>query len=115
MMDGNRARAERNPVASSTPRTEDPRIARSRALILDAAADAFIERGFDRANVDDIASRAGVAKRTVYNIYGDKEALFRATIQRSIDVAESFTSALADAAGSIPDPESDLPALAEQL
>ena len=75
----------------------------------------FVERGFDRASVDDIALRAGVAKRTVYNIYGDKEALFRATILRAIDVAEAFTAALADAAGSISDPETDLPELAEQL
>jgi TetR/AcrR family transcriptional repressor of mexJK operon len=102
-------------MASNTVKAEDPRIGRSRTLILDAAMETFVERGFDRASVDDIAARAGVAKRTVYNIYGDKEALFRATIQRAIDVAESFTAALAEAAGSIDDPATELPELAERL
>lgn len=94
---------------------EDPRITRSRSLILDAATDAFLEFGYDGTSVDDVADRAGVAKRTVYNIYGDKEALFRATLARSLAIAERFSGALADAATHLSDVDRDLPALAERL
>lgn len=95
--------------------TEDPRITRSRSLILDASAAAFLQLGYEGTSVDDVAHRAGVAKRTVYNIYGDKEALFRATISRSIVIAERFAAALADASSRIEDVGKDLPALAVRL
>ena len=48
--------------------------------IIHAAREAFLENGLDAANMDDIALRAQVSKRTVYNRFGSKEALFEATI-----------------------------------
>ncbi|MEU7817903.1 TetR/AcrR family transcriptional regulator [Pseudonocardia sp. NPDC049154] len=74
---------------------EDPRVTRSRALILAAAHDHFVAHGYVGANVDLIAAEAGVAKRTVYNIYGGKEALFRAVVEESITIAERFSRELA--------------------
>lgn len=94
---------------------EDPRVVRSRAAILDAAGDAFLLHGYDGTSVDDIAERAAVAKRTVYNIYGDKEALFRATLARSIEVAEHFAGLVADSIAQLDDIEVDLPKLAVRL
>src|ERR1043165_5259685 len=70
---------------------EDPRITRSRALIMDAAARVFLERGYPGTSVDDIAAEAGVSKRTVYNVFDDKEQLFRAIIGRAIETAERFS------------------------
>jgi AcrR family transcriptional regulator len=53
--------------------------------ILDAAAEAFSERGLE-APVEEIARRAGVSKQTVYNHYGSKEDLLRALFDRRREV-----------------------------
>ena len=68
----------------------DPRVARSRELILDAALGYFLEHGYLAATVDAIAVEAGVAKRTVYNLFGSKDELFRAVIGRATSIAETF-------------------------
>ena len=82
---------------------EDPRITRSRALIMSAAARVFLLRGYPGTSVDDIAVEAGVSKRTVYNVFDDKEQLFRAIIGDAIATAERFSAELvattAEAAG----------------
>lgn len=76
------------------PRPADPRVLRSRALILDAAAARFVAHGYVATNVEDVAADAGVAKRTVFNVFGDKEALFREVLTRSIDTAQAFAARL---------------------
>jgi AcrR family transcriptional regulator len=53
-----------------------------RRQILDAAAAVFTERGFQRATMREIATRAGVATGTIYNHFDDKEALLRALMYR---------------------------------
>ncbi|GAA1864454.1 TetR/AcrR family transcriptional regulator [Pseudonocardia ailaonensis] len=79
--------------------SEDPRVGRSRAIILAAAHEHFVRHGYLGANVDTIAAEAGVSKRTVYNIYGDKESLFRAVLERAFEISERFTRELADGMG----------------
>lgn len=49
--------------------------------IIDAALAEFRDSGFAGASMDRIAARANVSKRTVYNHFESKEALFRAIIQ----------------------------------
>lgn len=44
--------------------------------ILEAAAVVFLREGFERASVDVIAAEANVSKRTIYNHFADKRALF---------------------------------------
>jgi len=51
------------------------------AAILDAAAHEFREAGFVATSMDRIAERAGVSKRTVYNHFASKEALFEAILE----------------------------------
>jgi hypothetical protein len=48
--------------------------------LLDAAAAAFVEHGFHRAQMDDVAERLGVSKGTIYRTVDSKDALFAATI-----------------------------------
>lgn len=48
--------------------------------ILDAAVDEFRESGFVCTSMDRIAERAGVSKRTVYNHFESKNALFSAIL-----------------------------------
>ncbi|MFF3249252.1 TetR/AcrR family transcriptional regulator [Streptomyces sp. NPDC002870] len=60
--------------------TQKPRSASSQK-ILRASKDLFLESGYDGVNLDLIAKRAGVARQTVYNLFGSKEAVFRATME----------------------------------
>lgn len=53
-----------------------------RAEILDAAAEMFLDKGFDQTAMDAVAARAGVSKATVYAHYRDKTGLFEAVIER---------------------------------
>jgi AcrR family transcriptional regulator len=68
----------------------DPRPARSRALILDAALGHFLAHGYLASTVEGIAMDAGVAKRTVYNLFPAKDELFRAVIRRATETSERF-------------------------
>ena len=53
-----------------------------RESILNAATDAFIEFGFERASMDLIAQRANSSKRTVYNHFSSKESLIEEAFNR---------------------------------
>lgn len=55
----------------------------TRESLLNAAAEAFMEKGY-RANIDDIALRAGVVKQTLYNHFPSKDILFAEVIRTSI-------------------------------
>jgi AcrR family transcriptional regulator len=69
------------PVASPTPRRRRATGARerkrqeTRARIVDAAAELFAQRGFDAVSVMEIAQRAGVVEKTVFNHFPVKEGL----------------------------------------
>jgi AcrR family transcriptional regulator len=49
---------------------------------LDAATDAFIEKGYRRASLSGIVRRAGGSMSTLYRVFGDKEGLAHAIIER---------------------------------
>ncbi len=53
--------------------------------LLDTALDLFLQQGFERTTIEAITAAVGMAKRTVYARYGDKETLFRTALQRAID------------------------------
>ena len=97
------------------PASEDPRAARSRAHVLDAARRVFLDEGYDQTSLDRVAAEAGVVKRTIYNLYGSKEALFRATILSAIGVADEFARFLASDVRRVDDPSRELPAIAVRL
>jgi AcrR family transcriptional regulator len=63
------ARSRRGPGKRELKRQE------TRARIVDAAADLFAERGFDAVSVMEIAKRAGVVEKTVFNHFPVKEGL----------------------------------------
>lgn len=54
--------------------------AATRAVILAAARELFAERGYERATVRDIATRAGVNQALLFRYFGTKDELFRATM-----------------------------------
>jgi TetR/AcrR family transcriptional regulator of autoinduction and epiphytic fitness len=61
---------------------------KKRTAILNAAVQAFVNEGYDNSSMDRIAEMAGASKRTVYNHFPGKEALFREVLNRFM--AEAF-------------------------
>lgn len=51
------------------------------AEIIAAGFEEFSEKGFDAARLEDVATRAGVAKGTIYIYFDSKEALFEAAVR----------------------------------
>jgi len=56
-----------------------------RGLLLQAAEDVFIERGYGLATMDDVSRRAGMSKKTIYQLFATKQALFEALIAQNIE------------------------------
>ena len=52
-----------------------------RAAILKAAAQVFLEGGYERACIDDVIAKIGGSKRTIYKEFGNKENLFAEIIK----------------------------------
>ncbi len=53
--------------------------------ILDAAFSCFAQKGFAATRLDEIADRAGVAKGTIYLYFENKDALYIALFQKTLD------------------------------
>ena len=66
------------------PRRRPGRPSLSNEALLDVALDLFLELGFERTSIEAICVAAGMAKRTVYARYGDKQSLFKAALTRAI-------------------------------
>ena len=58
----------------------DPRVARTRAVVLGAATDLFTERGYSGFSVEGIVDRTGVAKTTLYRHWPTRDDLLAAVI-----------------------------------
>ena len=61
------------------------RVSAKREEILVAAGRVFREEGYEKTSMDRIAERAGASKRTVYNHFGSKDALFHAVLSDLVD------------------------------
>ena len=85
-----------------------PKSEEKRLNISQAAAHLFLDQGFERTSMDNIAHSAGVSKQTVYSHFQNKDDLFRSCItgkitkyQLAVDASqhktlESGLSAVAD-------------------
>lgn len=88
-------------------RPQRPRIspefvaAHKRVRILDAMASLIAEKGYEETTIADLASRARIARKTLYELFGGKEAVFLAAVEVSRDALnEQF-----DAACEVADPD----------
>jgi TetR/AcrR family transcriptional regulator len=73
-----------------------------RILVLEAATTVFGQRGYAGTTTDQVATAAGVSQPYVVRIFGTKEKLFLAVLQRALDMLmAAFRDALAE--------ESDVP------
>ncbi|MDQ1292817.1 MAG: hypothetical protein QG608_697 [Actinomycetota bacterium] len=73
--------AHRNAVAAR-PARRGGALQRSDGRILAAARELFLADGYAGVNLDRVAAAAGVSRQTVYNRFGSKEAVLRATLER---------------------------------
>lgn len=78
------------------PRASDPRVVRSRAAVVDAARTLFLRQGYAGTTMAEIAAQGGLTKRTVYNNYADKHALFTQIVAEVIAYAEAFARSVRD-------------------
>jgi|SRR5271165_1022268 len=69
----------RNSVNDGAPKA---RRAGSREAIVEAAERLFLERGFGAVSMDELAEAAGLARRTLYNQFSNKEEIFREMLRR---------------------------------
>lgn len=65
----------------------DPRVERTRALILDSFSQLLQERGFEAMTVSDIAQYATINRATFYAHFTDKHALLKHKIATEFDKA----------------------------
>jgi len=69
--------------------------------ILRAATAAFVAKGYDGTSMEEIATKAGVSKQTVYKHFTDKETLFGEVVTSTAvyanDIVESVTTLLSEA------------------
>ncbi|MDX3893123.1 TetR/AcrR family transcriptional regulator [Pusillimonas sp.] len=76
-----------------------------REAILQVAAEAFRERGFDATSMSHIAARLGGSKSTLYNYFSSKDEILLAVL---IDGAETFSCEAVALLGTAPDFEIQL-------
>jgi len=75
--------------------------AAKRRDILRAANEVFLAQGYLAANMDEIATAAGVSKATVYKHFGNKKALFEDIIRGRVDGLFSPLYVALSAGGSV--------------
>ena len=61
--------------------TLETRSDRKRRLLLLAATEIFLDKGYDGTRMEDVAMKAAVSKPTVYRFFSDKEQLFAEIVQ----------------------------------
>jgi TetR/AcrR family transcriptional regulator, regulator of autoinduction and epiphytic fitness len=80
-------------------RGADPRVERSRQVILTAALGELGEAGYGAFTIESVAARAGVAKSTIYRHWPDKVTLIA-------DAFETFHEQIVPSTGNLPARES---------
>ena len=90
---------------------------RSRAAVIAAARTLFLRNGYAGTTMEEVAEAAGLTKRTVYNIYSDKSALFSEIVADVMAFAERFARELPAAFREVrgPDPGPALHGLGRRL
>ncbi|WP_051376823.1 TetR/AcrR family transcriptional regulator [Burkholderia sp. WSM2232] len=77
------------PVIPATPAAQQRLTDRKRVAVISAAIEEFLAAGFDGTSMDRIAARANVSKRTVYNHFPSKEALFAEILRQLWDASHA--------------------------
>lgn len=81
---------------TATPVSREEKKQLSRRKILDAARDVFFRDGFMLANLDEVATKAGVAKGTLYRYFESKADLYVAVLAEN---GSGFVNKMREVAG----------------
>ncbi len=66
------------------PRITAEREEATRQRILKAAREVFVEKGLDRASIDDVVAAAGLSVGAIYNYFPNKDELIRVSIDGAV-------------------------------
>jgi AcrR family transcriptional regulator len=79
----------------SIPTDLDPRIERTRKVVLEATAELIGECGFGRTSVEAISERSGVARSTIYRHWPERDALLFESVGKKMErIQASYTGEL---------------------
>lgn len=67
-------------------------------VVLGRALDVFWERGYEKTTLQDLVDRMGIGRRSLYDTFGDKHALFLRALQRYAGDREAEQAAMIDRA-----------------
>jgi TetR/AcrR family transcriptional repressor of mexJK operon len=81
-------------------------------VIAEAASVLFLDKGFLKTSMDDIAAEAGVSKMTVYKHFSDKDQLFAEIVLGTVDQVDGLITMVGSALEATTDPRTDLGELA---
>ena len=84
------------------------RSARKRQAIMEAALAAFLDKGYGRTSMDEIAAAAEVSKQTVYKNFTSKERMFTEIVIGAISAAEASSKGLVESLSESEDLRVDL-------
>ncbi len=77
------------------PTDLDPRIERTRKVVLEATAELIGECGFGRTSIEAISERSGVARSTIYRHWPERTALLFESVGRKMErIQASYTGEL---------------------
>lgn len=92
------------------------RTPRKRRAILAAATEVFLQHGYLGASMDEVATKAGVSKQTVYKQFENKERLFAEIVLGTSDqLMDGLVQAYAETLDDATDAREGLRALARRL
>ena len=81
-MTGSTVKQTQDPIAAAA---EDPRIAQTKARVVEATAELLVQRGFANTSIEGVAAASGVAKSTIYRHWSSRESLcidaYRSVVQ----------------------------------
>ena len=93
----------------------ESRSERKRRLLLQAATEVFLDKGYDSTSMDDVATRASVSKPTVYKYFFDKERLFAEIVRVTADEIDDLVRLVAETMAAQTSLESGLIVLARRF
>ena len=88
---------------------------KKRVAIVEAAVRLFLDSGFDGTSMDDVAAKAGVSKPTLYRYFADKDGLYAAAVQATVDDVDHLLRLVAEELASDVHPRKELRRLAIKM
>jgi TetR/AcrR family transcriptional regulator, mexJK operon transcriptional repressor len=94
---------------------EENRSDRKHREIMSAATAVFVAKGYDGTSMEEIATKAGVSKQTVYKHFADKERLFGEIILATTDQVDQVVGLVTETLSQSTNLEKDLSRLGRKF